>query len=72
MLSATILKRVFLHKVQGNEISLADPNPSLSAEEVLNFYAGAYPALTTAKLEGPEIKNDAIQYRFMTTLGTKG
>ena len=72
MLSTTILKRVFLHKVQENEIPLADPNPSFSPEEVMNFYSGTYPALTTAKVEGPEISGDAVQYRFLTTLGTKG
>ncbi|MBC6112449.1 PRTRC system protein C [Pedobacter fastidiosus] len=72
MLSTTILKRVFLHKVRENEMTLADPNPSLSPQEVLSFYSGTYPALTTAKIEGPEIADDAVQYRFQTTLGTKG
>ena len=72
MLSTTILKRVFLHKVQENEISLTDPNPSLSPEEVMNFYSATYPALTTARVEGPEITGDAVQFRFQTTLGTKG
>jgi PRTRC genetic system protein C len=61
-----------LYKVQENELPLADPNPSLSPEEVMNFYSGTYPALTTAKVEGPEIANDSMQYRFQTTLGTKG
>ncbi|WP_316739157.1 PRTRC system protein C [Pedobacter aquatilis] len=72
MLSATILKRVFLHKVQENDLPLADPNPSLSPQEVMDFYSGTYPALTTARAEGPEIVDDRIQYRFITTLGTKG
>ncbi|MDN3588227.1 PRTRC system protein C [Pedobacter aquatilis] len=72
MLSASILKRVFLHKVQENEIPLSDPNTALSPGEVMNFYSGTYPSLTTARVEGPEIVNDSIQYRFITTLGTKG
>jgi len=72
MLSTTILKRVFLHKVQGNQITLTDPNPALSVQEVLNFYSATYPELTTAQTEGPEISEDALQYRFQTTLGTKG
>ena len=72
MLSTTTLKRVFLHTRQQNEILLADPNSAFSAQEVLDFYSGTYPELTTAKIEGPEIVNDALQFRFQTTLGTKG
>lgn len=72
MLTTTILKRVFLHKQQQHEILLADPNPAFSPQEVMDFYSGTYPELTTAKIEGPEIVNDALQFRFQTTLGTKG
>lgn len=32
----------------------------------------ADPILTTAKIEGPEIRNDAIQYKFVSIIGTKG
>ncbi|WP_316797373.1 PRTRC system protein C [Pedobacter agri] len=28
--------------------------------------------MTTTKIEGPEITGDEIEYRFITTLGTKG
>jgi hypothetical protein len=35
-------------------------------------YSGNYPLLTTAKVAGPEIKDDEVQYRFETTMGTKG
>jgi len=38
----------------------------------MDFYSGTYPILTTAKIEGPEITGDEIEYRFITTLGTKG
>ena len=72
MLLTTQLERVFLFKNKEQEINLTDPEQSLSPEAVLNFYAGTYPLLTTAKVIGPEIKNDQIQYRFETTMGTKG
>jgi PRTRC genetic system protein C len=39
---------------------------------VMNFYSGTYPILTNARLTGPEIKKDEIQYRFESTMGTKG
>lgn len=72
MLTTSILPRIFIFKDKQNEVRLSDPSIKLSPEEVMNFYSGTYPILTTAKIEGPEIIGDEIQYRFMTTLGTKG
>jgi PRTRC genetic system protein C len=72
MLTATQLPRIFIHTENHQEIRLTDPAEKLSVEAVLNFYSGTYPALTTAKIEGPEIVNDEIVYRFVSTLGTKG
>ncbi len=72
MLTTTQLPRVFIHTDNGKEVRLSDPALKLTPEAVLNFYANTYPVLTTAKIEGPEIKNDEIHYRFVSTLGTKG
>jgi len=72
MLVATQLVRNFSFKDKEQEINLADPSATFSPEAVLNFYAQTYPILTTAKIEGPEIKDDAVQYRFVSTIGTKG
>lgn len=72
MLQTTLMPRVFLLKEKGNDIALSDPDPRWSVDAVMNFYANSYPALTTAKTIGPEIKNDTVEYRFETTMGTKG
>lgn len=72
MLQTTLMPRVFLMKEKGNDIVLSDPDPKWSVEAVINFYAQSYPTLTTAKTAGPEIKDDTVQYRFETTMGTKG
>ena len=72
MLTATTLQRVFVFKDKGQDIQLADPTPSFSPEAVLNFYAQTYPILTTATINGPVIKNDAVHYEFMAQIGTKG
>lgn len=72
MLQTTLMPRVFLMKDKGNNITLSDPDPKWSIEAVMQFYAPTYPVLTTAKAIGPEIKNDTVQYRFETTMGTKG
>ena len=72
MLQTTILERVFIHKENGKEVRLTDPGQTFNPDMVLNFYAGTYPILTNARIVGPEIKNDEIQYRFENTMGTKG
>ena len=72
MLVATALERVFILKDNGQEIKLPDPEPKWSVEAVMNFYANMYPILTTAKASAPQIKDDAIEYRFESVMGTKG
>jgi len=72
MLLATQLERVFLFSDKGQEIRLTDPEPNWTVQHVLNFYSNAYPILTTAKISAPEIKGDAVQYRFESVMGTKG
>ena len=66
------LKRVFLHKESNQEIRLADPGAEFTPGDVQNFYSGLYPILTNAKIIGPEIKDDEVQYRFESTMGVKG
>lgn len=72
MLTSSILPRVFIFKDKEQEIRLSDPSGNYTPEQVMNFYSGTYPILTTAKVEGPEIRGDQIEYTFITTLGTKG
>lgn len=72
MLLATQLERVFILKDKGHDIILTDPEPRWSVDAVLNFYANRYPILTTAKISAPTIKDDAVEYRFESVMGTKG
>ncbi|CCH01290.1 hypothetical protein FAES_3281 [Fibrella aestuarina BUZ 2] len=72
MLVNTDLVRKFEFKKNNETIVIDDPNPDLSTGAVQNHLAGQYPELLTAKLKGPEIKNDAFVYTFETTMGTKG
>ena len=72
MLLATQLERIFILKDNGQEIRLTDPEPKWSVEAILNFYANTYPILTTAKVSAPQIKDDSIEYRFESVMGTKG
>ena len=72
MLLATQLERVFILKDKGQDIRLTDPEPRWSVEAVMNFYANMYPILTTAKVAAPQIKDDAIEYKVESVMGTKG
>ncbi len=72
MLTSAVLPRIFIHTENSEEVRLADPSDKLSPEAVRNFYAATYPILTTATIEGPQIANDEIQYRFSSRIGTKG
>lgn len=72
MLTVNTLPRIFIHTIEGEEVRLSDPNPQISPEQVLSFYANTYPILTNAKLEPPEIENDELVFRLQSTLGTKG
>ncbi|WET51219.1 PRTRC system protein C [Chryseobacterium indologenes] len=72
MLLATQLERVFILNDKGQQIKLTDPEPKWSVEAVMNFYANSYPILTIAKVSAPVIRDDTIQYRFESVMGTKG
>lgn len=61
-------KRVFKH----GTVALADPNPNMTPEEVMNFYSNQYPELTTSNVHGPIIEANEAIYTFKTTVGTKG
>lgn len=72
MLLATQLKRIFLMEDKGQTVELSDPDPSLSPQAVLNHYSNLYAILTTAKISPADIKDDSIQYKFESVMGTKG
>ena len=71
-LTVKTLERVFKFQNGNAEITLNDPNSAMLPIEVMNFFSGSYPELTTATVHGPEIENDKVIYRFKTTIGTKG
>ncbi|WP_454801439.1 PRTRC system protein C [Mucilaginibacter phyllosphaerae] len=72
MLNVKKLPRVFIHTENGEKLRLEDPNDSLSPEGVCNHFSNLYAILTTAKIVGPEIRNDVQEFEFVSTIGTKG
>jgi PRTRC genetic system protein C len=67
-LIATPLKRVFRY----NSVTLPDPGPTYTVEQVRDLYAATYPEITSAAVEGPEEDGDTLTYTFRRAVGTKG
>lgn len=55
-----------------NGMTLADPNPAVSAEQARELLAINFPELATADMPRPEIKNGKQIYRFERSVGSKG
>lgn len=66
------LKRRFLLKRSSGDTPLPDPDPSMTPDEVLQFYANSYPELVTSTCQGPVYDGDTMTYSFQTVVGTKG
>lgn len=67
-LEASPVERVFNY----NGIRLADPSTSMPPDKVREHYAGTYPELNTAAVEGPVLKSGKHHYDFVRSVGTKG
>jgi len=55
-----------------NGVDLPDPGPAMSTEDVRDLYSATFPELTTATVEGPEVRGDRLVYTFRRAAGTKG
>lgn len=64
------LKRKFV--IDKKNITLADPDTSMTPDQVMQFYSNTYPELVTSSVQGPEYQSDCLVYTFKTTVGTKG
>jgi PRTRC genetic system protein C len=67
-------KREFIVKKKSKKdnISLPDPHPDMTISEVINFYKGTYPEISTASVDGPKMEEGKAVYSFSTVLGDKG
>jgi len=63
-----ILKRAH----EKDDVNLPDPNINMTPTEVMKFYSGQYPELTSAAVSEPKIKNGKAVYVFETIVGDKG
>lgn len=66
--TATVTIRAFTL----NGLDLPDPAPTMTPDEVRELYSATYPELTTATIEGPEVRGNRLVYSFRRAVGTKG
>ena len=59
-------------KFKYNSVTLPDPNPALSPDQIREFYATQYPELNNAVVEGPETKDRVATWTFTRAAGAKG
>jgi len=52
-------------------VTLDDPSPVMTPEQVKNVFALSYPNILNAVIEGPVAKNDTLVYTFKRNVGTK-
>lgn len=53
-------------------ITLPDPDPSLSPEQVKEYYMAIYPELVNASVEGGDFDGTSQNFSFRRGTGTKG
>ncbi|MGX6570865.1 MULTISPECIES: PRTRC system protein C [Cupriavidus] len=55
-----------------NGMTLMDPGPQFTPQQVRDVYSAQYPELTTAAVDGPEHKGEVARYTFVRAAGAKG
>jgi len=61
-----------LRQFSYNGMTLLDPGPAFTPEQVRDIYSAQYPELTTASVDGPEVKGDVASFTFVRAAGAKG
>lgn len=67
-ISISEAKRLFFF----NSVPLPDPGCEFTVEEVRDIYSAQYPDISTALIDGPDITEDGVTYKFIRNVGTKG
>ncbi len=55
-----------------NGMTLMDPGPAFTPDQVRDMYTAQYPELTTATVDGPEPNGTVMRYTFVRAAGAKG
>lgn len=64
--------RSFQIEKGGKKITVKDPNPNMTLDEVKKFLAITYPEVLNSSIGTPEIKNEVATYKFTANVASKG
>ena len=53
-------------------LELPDLDSRMTPEQIRDAYSNLYPEITTASIEGPEVVDGVLRFKFTRALGTKG
>ena len=66
-------QEAIVRKFSYNGLTLADPDPTMPADEVRAMYARQqFPELNNSVVEGPTTKGNESVYTFARAVGSKG
>ncbi|MGG2041477.1 MULTISPECIES: PRTRC system protein C [unclassified Burkholderia] len=68
----TISIAAIIREFTYNGMTLLDPGPAFSPDQVRDLYTAQYPELTTAGVDGPAVKGEVMAYKFVRAAGAKG
>jgi len=68
----TAISQGLVRRFKVGGVTLDDPMPGGSLEEVRQHLSAAFPDVTTADIEGPELAGGKLLYEFRRAYGTKG
>ena len=71
-MAVTTLTREFIVRDNGNDVTMEDPNPNWTPEQVKDFVANQYPEIMNSEWSGPDHKDDKLVYTISNKYGTKG
>jgi PRTRC genetic system protein C len=72
MLEVKPIPRIFKATIDGNEMTLSDPNPELTPKQVIEHYANMYPEITNSKLDAGKIEDDTLVFNINNEKGQHG
>ncbi|CAG9186063.1 PRTRC system protein C [Cupriavidus pampae] len=55
-----------------NGMTFMDPGAAFTPDQVRDVYSAQYPELTTAAVDGPEVKDGVARFTFVRAAGAKG
>jgi PRTRC genetic system protein C len=61
-----------IRRFEFDGLEIPDPGPEFSVEEIRDIASARRPDILTAVIEGPTIKGNVVEYKFVRNVGSKG